>query len=340
MIIPIQRLASLRQLAARSSLGLGLVLALGLAASGGSCSPRALLELDVSGDTPFQSVTLRLTAAGTSKDFANVTFTATMPYKAGLYVDTSGTVQVVALALDSSGNCIGAGTASLSSVAAGMASDVTPLMVTHTTACTSVTGTGGNNGTAGNGAGGSTGAGGGNGSGGSGNGAGGSGNGSGGATGSGGMTGSGGQPGGTNLVVNGDFSNGSTGWGLPAMMGQVTQNVNGGQFCVTVALGSATIGYPSGAASPFPITGGVPYTFSYQASSTGNLMIESKVGDINPPAYDATGSDFMNEQVGASLQTITHTFTRGPTDSTMGVAFNLSGGPGTFCLDNVSVTAN
>ncbi len=331
MIAVVRRLASLRRFAP---------LALALAASMGGCAPRALLELDVtSSDTPFQSVTLRLDAGGTSKDFANASFSAAMTYKAGMYVDASGSINVVANVLDSSGKCIGAGTASLTGIVAGSASGATPLMVMHTTACSSVSaGTGGSAG----GTGGATGAGGSgdNGSGGNGNGAGGSGNGSGGSSGGmGGMTGSGGQSGGTNLIMNGDFSNGSNGWGLPAMLGQVNQTVTNGQFCVTVQAGSATIGYPSGGVPPFQINGGASYTFSYQASSTGNLTIESKIGQVQTP-YDATGSDFMNEQLNSSLQPISHTFTRGSTDSMMGVAFNLTGGPGTFCVDNVSVTAN
>jgi endoglucanase len=116
--------------------------------------------------------------------------------------------------------------------------------------------------------------------------------------------------------------------------------VTNGQFCVMLQqLSSVTIGYPSGGVPPFQITGGASYTFSYQASSTGNLSVESKVGQTQAP-YDATGSDFMNESVNGSLSTITHTFTRGSTDSSMGIAFNVAGGPGTFCIDNVSLTAN
>ena len=343
------RLFALRLFARRRAVGftgacLALAVALAAASSLGGCSARSLLEVDVSsGDTDFQSVKLRLSAGGTSQDFPGASFTATMAYKAGLYADAHGSVTVVANVLDSSGACIGAGAATLT-VAAGAASGATPLMVAHTTQCTSVTaGTGG---VSGGGSGGATGAGGSqSGSGGDGSGSGGNGsggNGSGGSSGgAGGMTGTGGSTnGGPNLVTNGDFSGGANGWGLPAMLGQVSQNVTNGQFCVMLQqLSSVTIGYPSGGVSPFQITGGAAYTFSYQASSTGNLSVEAKVGQTQTP-YDATGSDFMNESVNGSLQTITHTFMRASTDPSMGVAFNVSGGPGTFCIDNVSITAN
>ena len=356
MIAVVTRLASLcrlasRRLAARHRAAAFTVACLAVALAGasslGGCTARSLLEVDVfSSDTDFQSVKLRLSAGGTSQDFPGASFTSAVSFKAGLYADAHGTVTVVANVLDSSGACIGAGAATLTGIAAGSASGATPLMVAHTNNCATVSaGTGG---ISGGGSGGATGAGGSqSGSGGDGSGSGGSGNGSGGngsggsSGGSGGMSGTGGSTnGGTNLVTNGDFSNGSTGWGLPAMMGQVTQVVTAGQFCVTVQqLSSATIGYPSGTVPPFQIDGGRTYTFSYQATSTGNLTIESKVGQTQTP-YDATGSDFMNESVTGSLQTITHTFMRGSTDPSMGVAFNVSGGPVTFCIDNVSLTAN
>jgi hypothetical protein len=340
MIAVVQRLASALAIAG---------LALAVASSMGGCTARSLLEVDVtSSDTDFQSVKLRLSAGGTSQDFTGATFTASVPFKAGLYTDASGSVTVLANVLDGSGQCIGAGAATLT-VAKGSASGATTLMVAHTTNCASAAGTGGISGGGTGGAGGAGGSqngsgGSGSGSGGSGgSGSGGSGNGSGGSSGgTGGMNGGAGGStnGGTNLVMNGDFSNGSNGWGLPAMMGQVTQMVTAGQFCVMVQqLSSATIGYPSGGVAPFQIDAGKSYTFSYQATSTGNLVIESKVGQTQMP-YDATGSDFTGESVNGSLQTITHTFTRGSTDSMMGVAFNISGGPGTFCIDNVSITAN
>jgi hypothetical protein len=166
--------------------------------------------------------------------------------------------------------------------------------------------------------------------------------GSGGANGGvGGATGTGGQSAG-NLIVNGDFSNGEDSWGFPVMTGGVTHAVTGGALCVTLSgTSSVTIGYPSGATPPFQIIGGASYRFSYQASvSAGNTTFEAKVGNTQPPLYDATGSDWMNEPLSATLQTFTHTFTRASTDSSMGVAFNLAGGPSTVCVDNVTLTPN
>ena len=322
--------------------------ALAIVASSSSCTQRSLVEVDVLGDAPFDSVTLRLIAGGTSKDFPRATFDTATPFKAGIYLpdSVSGDVTVLANVLGSTGSCIGAGQALASGVAAGATSGPVSLTVTHTTACAaSTTGTGGaggsGTGTGGASGGGAGGAGGASGTG--GRGAGGtSGGGTGGASGggTGGMTGAGGQAAGE-LITNGDFSSGLSGWGLPAMLGTVgAPTVTSGALCVTLgATSSATIGYPSGGAAAFQLTGGTSYRFSYQASSSGGATLEAKVGQTMPP-YDATGSDFMNETVGTSLQTLTHVFTRTTTDGSMGIAFNIAGGPATVCFDNVSLTPN
>src|SRR6266700_4992515 len=87
----------------------------------GACNSRALIEVDVTGDTPFQAVTLRLTAGGTTKDFASASFgaDASTAFKAGIYVGDSGEVTVTARALDGSGSCIGIGQSSAANVQAG-----------------------------------------------------------------------------------------------------------------------------------------------------------------------------------------------------------------------------
>jgi hypothetical protein len=315
-----------------------------------SCGQRSLIEVNVVADAPFQGITLRLAAGGASRNFTSVNLSASAdtPYKAGLYVpdSASGSLTVVASALDGAGHCIGAGQAMVPGLNAGAVAGPVTVTVSHTSACAGAgLGTGGS---------GATGTGGSNDTGGTSGGTGGSGgavvsgtggNDSVGGTngGTGGTTDTGGQSGG-NIVINGDFSNGEDSWGLPPpIVGTVSHAVTGGAFCVTLgAASSATIGYPSGATSPFTITGGTSYRFSYDASvSGGNIALEAKVGDTRASTnYDAVGSDWPGEPAGTTLQTFTHTFTRATTDASMGVAFNLTGGPGTVCIDNVSLTLN
>jgi hypothetical protein len=305
----------------------------------GACSPRALVEVDVIGDAPFQSVTLQLAVGSASKSFAGASFTADTPFKAGVFVgDGSATVAITARALDSSGTCIGIGVGAAMDVSGGNATAPVKITVAHTSSCASaLPGTGGSSGNGTGGASGGDGGQTGTGTGGAGTGVGGSNGGGGGATGTGGQTG-----GGTNLVTNGDFSNGETGWGIPSMMGSVSHAVTNGAFCVTLssAAASVTVGYPAGATAPLQITGGTSYRFSYQASvSASNTTFEAKVGQTQMP-YDATGSDWPTEPVSATLQPFTHTFMRSASDSSMGVAFNLMGGPSTVCIDNVSLAPN
>ena len=279
---------------------LALVPGLLLVAAGG-CSPRALIAVDVVSDTPFQNVTLRLSDGTTSKDFARVSFTAAMPYKAGLYVDGGGSSALItARALDG-GNCIGIGQGAVTGVSGGNATAPIIITVMHSSSCVGTpAGTGGSTG---GGVGGDNGGG----TGGSGTGTGGStGGGVGGSNlgvggsnaGVGGANGTGGQTGG-NLITNGDFSSGEDSWGFPAMLGSVTHAVTNGALCVTLgATSSVTIGYPTGATAPFQIIGGASYRFSYQASvSANNTTFEAKVGQTQP-LYDATGSDWPGEAVG------------------------------------------
>jgi hypothetical protein len=324
--------------------------ALAIVVSASSCAQRSLVEVDVLGDAPFNAVTLRLIAGGARQDFPRVTFDATTPFKAGLYLpdSVSGNITVVANVLGSGGTCIGSGQASASGVAAGATAGPVSLTVTHTSDCAApASGAGGSSGT---GTGGAPGGGTGGGSSGVGGGASGIGGSSGGGTGgapgsgTGGMTGTGGQAAGE-LITNGDFSNGVNSWGLPAnsTIGTVTgPTVTNGALCVTLgAASSTTIGYPSGGTPPFQLNAGATYRFSYQASlsPSGGTTIEAKIGQTVTP-YSAIGSDFTNEPIGTSLQTVTHMFTRASSDSSMGVAFNIMGGPATFCIDNVSLTPN
>ena len=315
-----------------------------LSGAGGACA-RALVEVDVLADAPYQGVTLRLTAGGNSKSFANLNLSADTTYHAGIYLDgNASSLTITASVLDSGGACIGFGQGLVTGVQTGETAGPVTIVVTHSTSCATAPpgGQAGSNGSGGGGGGGGTGGAGGTGG---GNGTGGSGAG-GNSGGVGGSAGLGGQPG-TNLITNGDFSDGEASWGIPAMTvptgGSINHAVTGGAFCVTLSSAGSlvTIGYPAGATPPFQINGGASYRFSYQASiSSNNTTLESKVGETTPPNYDATGSDWLNEPAGSSLQTFTHTFSRASTSTMMGVAFNVTGGPGTVCIDNVSLSPN
>jgi hypothetical protein len=167
-----------------------------------------------------------------------------------------------------------------------------------------------------------------------------------GATGSGGSatggaTGSGGSGSGTNLVTNGDFSQGMTGWNVsentPMSMG-----VNNGQFCISLNSGTneVIVGWGDGTAAA-NISASSTYTLSYQASASAGLSeFDAHVGQaVSPYTLD---KDVGNETLTSSMQTFTHMFMPAQNDSQAGVAFLIkaSGGTSMVCIDNVSLTQN
>ncbi len=196
-------------------------------------------------------------------------------------------------------------------------------------------GTGGSSGGAGGGSGGKGG-----GSGGAGGGVGGVG----GKGGSGGASGSGGTSPGSNLIINGDFSNGLTEWGITLQAGSLTNSgVVSGQLCVTLgAYTTVTLGWPSDTSTVFSLPSGGTYQLSYQARTTIGLAgFEIQVGQGVAPY---TQIDFMTQAdvPGSQLDTFTHTFSPALAEPQGGFAFNAISGAASgtvLCVDNVSLTA-
>lgn len=153
---------------------------------------------------------------------------------------------------------------------------------------------------------------------------------------SGGATGSGGTGSGTNLIVNGDFSQGMTNWHFE----NGTANLNGNQYCASTINSGALFGWQN-TATPLMLSGSASYTLSYQASGQNNASIHVKVAHavdtFMPDDYDPSN---QNDSFGTSLQTITHTFTPAMgDDSNTGVAFFVESGQN-VCIANVSLIQN
>jgi hypothetical protein len=155
----------------------------------------------------------------------------------------------------------------------------------------------------------------------------------------GGSPGTGGSTSGGNLITNGDFSNGSTNWGIPNG-GTSSSGVNNGAFCVTTSgTGSVIVGWGDSSTS-FNLMANVGYTLSYQASASMNLSsFEVHIGQVISP-YNVDHQE-NNDKPGNSLQTFTHNFTVTSGDPQTGLAFVFAGPTGTnVCFDNVSLTQN
>ncbi|HSY38002.1 MAG TPA: hypothetical protein VLA79_00700 [Polyangia bacterium] len=221
------------------------------------------------------------------------------------------------------------------------------------TQCVTTAGTGGTPGTGGSvatggtpGTGGSSATGGSPGTGGNGPGTGGS-SATGGSPGTGGNPGTGGGSSGTNLIVNGDFSQGDTNWGVPNG-NPTSKGVQNGQYCITLNNGSGQVilGW-GGTAVSANLAANANYTLSFQASATSSLSgFDTHIGSAVPvPAGSSNyplDKDVGNDTIGTGLQTFTHMFSLTSADPQAGVAFliSVSTGTSTVCVDNVSLTAD
>jgi hypothetical protein len=165
-----------------------------------------------------------------------------------------------------------------------------------------------------------------------------------GTSGGGGAGGTGGGSPGANIIANGDFSNGLTGWGLVVDAGTLAgQMITNGQLCMTLGTyTTVTLGFPSDLSGAFVLTGGVNYQISYQASTTVSVgKLEVKLGSDLPPY---TQTEFLTDAdvPGSAPLTFTHQFSVATTDPQAGLAFNIVSGPSistTVCVSNVSLVA-
>lgn len=93
----------------------------------------------------------------------------------------------------------------------------------------------------------------------------------GGNPGTGGSPGTGGGSSGSNLIINGDFSQSDTNWGVPNGT-PTSKGVQNGEYCVTLNSGSGQVVLGWGGTSVSAnLLANVNYTFSFQASSTSAL---------------------------------------------------------------------
>ena len=156
--------------------------------------------------------------------------------------------------------------------------------------------------------------------------------------------GTGGASPGANIIANGDFSNGLTGWGLTVDAGTLAgQMISNGQLCMTLGTyTTVTLGFPGDLSGAFALTGGMSYQISYQASTTVSVgKLEVKLGSDLPPY---TQTEFLTDAdvPGSAPLTFTHQFSVATTDPQAGLAFNIVSGPSistTVCVSNVSLVA-
>jgi hypothetical protein len=144
----------------------------------------------------------------------------------------------------------------------------------------------------------------------------------------------------TNLITNGDFSQGMTLWNT--VNGTQTITVTNGELCVDSPAGTVvTLAWPQNSTGPaLTLSMSASYTFSYKARATSmNVTVDAKVGHTASP-YTA---DFetASDAVTTSEQPFTHTFTPAQDDSSTGLAFMFtSTNAQSVCFQAVSLVQN
>jgi hypothetical protein len=147
-----------------------------------------------------------------------------------------------------------------------------------------------------------------------------------------------GNCGGSNLIVNGDFSDGSTNWQITQADLDVTYGMLGSAYCVSLpAYSIAYLGWGSSLVS-VPLGAGYGYTFSYTVSSTASLYtFQSKIGHTVTP-YTVAFSTSLDAP-GPTATSFSHSFTPTYGDTGAGIAFYMyaSSTGATVCFDDVSL---
>jgi hypothetical protein len=145
---------------------------------------------------------------------------------------------------------------------------------------------------------------------------------------------------GTNLVTNGDFSQGTTLWGIVNGSAMIAAANN--ELCVTVAANmGVTLGWPENSTDPplmLPMS--ASYTFSYKArASMASVTVDAKVGhSVSPYTADF---ETANDGVTTSLQPFTHPFTATAGDTSTGIAFAFTSTVAQqVCFQSVSLVQN
>jgi hypothetical protein len=149
-----------------------------------------------------------------------------------------------------------------------------------------------------------------------------------------------GNCGGSNLMVNGDFSNGGTYWNVTQASTGVTYGTAGTSYCVSLpTYGLATLGWPDPLSTSLavPIVASSGYTLSYSVSSSSTLYsFAAKVGHVVTP-YTAVYSIATDHPDVLPTQ-FEHSFTPTYSDTGAGVAFTLQAYDATtVCFANVSL---
>ncbi len=147
------------------------------------------------------------------------------------------------------------------------------------------------------------------------------------------------QPG-QNMIQNGDFANGSTGWIFNARNGAAAQGaVVNGQYVVTITNSGSAYSDIQLIQESFPMINGKNYIFSFDARANSNRILEPRVAQNggNYTVYSKTGPMLITP----IMKTYEYQFQMtDPTDYNARLVMNFGTSAITCFLDNIVVKEN
>ncbi|MDG9704667.1 glycoside hydrolase family 9 protein [Streptomyces sp. DH37] len=139
---------------------------------------------------------------------------------------------------------------------------------------------------------------------------------------------------GPELITNGDFSSGTTGWWW-------TENTPGkivdGRLCADVPAGTENPWDAIVGQNDLPLAAGEGYELSFTASATAPITVRTNVQMATEPW---TTEHASADRIDTEAKTFTHVFTAKADHEAAQLAFQIGGGDQayTFCVDDVSLT--
>jgi ribosomal protein L21E len=141
---------------------------------------------------------------------------------------------------------------------------------------------------------------------------------------------------GVNLVSNGDFANGTTGWNLGVYGGAATNSVQNGVHVVNATSAGSAAWNIQLTQTGIKLEQGKSYVFSFTAKAASPTSIVANIGNAT------TYSSYLGEKtvnLTTENQTYTYTFTMtSATDNNVRLEFNSGLTSVTWYLDNVSIS--
>ncbi|PTN27901.1 carbohydrate binding domain-containing protein, partial [Desulfonatronum sp. SC1] len=135
---------------------------------------------------------------------------------------------------------------------------------------------------------------------------------------------------GENLLTNGDFSNGLTGWLFAANGTTSSASVSNGEAVISITTAGTNAWEPQFVKDGFALVSGQQYTVSFQARAAANRNIQLFV-NTGPNNY----ASFFTQSVPltTTMQTFTYTFTANANDDNARIDFNCGGNTANVIID-------